>query len=83
MVIAGTRNRKIHGARINRESSVAYPFSRIFMGVRKSQMKELLARRKTTMTTYPVRLLKKPVISFLKSVHIPEGSKLEFSLRQA
>jgi hypothetical protein len=35
-------------------------------------MKRLFIRRKTIMTIYPVRLLKKPVISFLKIEYIPE-----------
>jgi len=70
MVMAGARKRKIQGARENSGCRVAYPLLITFNGFLSSQMDPLSAHRKTAITTYPVRLLKNPLISFLKSIHM-------------
>ncbi len=74
MVIAGTRKRKIQGARANMESRVEYPLPITLNCPGMIHMNRLFSSRKTTITTYPVRLLKNPLISFLNNVHISDPS---------
>jgi hypothetical protein len=70
IVTAGIRNIKTHGEMKKSASSPAYPLSSIFNSPGKTHMNILLIRRKTIITIYPVRLLKKPLISFLKIANI-------------
>jgi hypothetical protein len=67
------RKRKIHGARMNKDSSVAYPLSMIFRLPLKTQRNSPLAIRKTIMTTNPERELRNEVISFLNREYIGGG----------
>jgi hypothetical protein len=77
MVIAGMRKRKTHGPIEKSVSMLAYPTSRTLVPPRIIHMKSDMAKRKTTITMYPMRELRKLRISLTKSEYINlDGSKV-------
>jgi hypothetical protein len=60
MVIAGTKNKKTHGAIENKGERLEVPISRIFMLPGKTHRNNPFTVRKTAMTIYPVSAPKKP-----------------------
>jgi hypothetical protein len=72
MVTVGTRNNKIHGARLKKLPREAYPKSRILVSG-KTKRNRPFSNRNTTNAIYPVRLLKNCCHSFLQIIHISQN----------
>jgi hypothetical protein len=64
MVIAGIRNRKTQGEMTNNASMLANPLSRTFESVGRTHMKMPILVKKTVIAMYPIRELRKTLISF-------------------
>jgi len=63
--MAGIRNRKTNGARVNNASRLAYPKSMIFDSRGNTHKNKPFTNRNTAITIYPSKEFKKLLISFL------------------
>src|SRR6056297_1157360 len=70
IVTAGTRNKKIQGANVNKLSKVAYPLSKTLFWPGNTHINNPIANRKTIITMYPVIVLKNSLISFFSNAII-------------
>lgn len=79
MVMAGTRNNNIHGAKSKNLSREAYPKSKILSF--KKKRNSPFTNRNSTIAIYPVRLLKNCCSSFLQMLHM-RYKLLQFNAKQ-